>query len=118
VLGWFDAAAQEELYISVLVLGEVRRGIEQLRRRDPMQATRFERWLNGLERTFEGRLLSVGTGVADLWGHWNARRTLPVVDGLMAATAGVHRLTFVTRDIAPLAHLDVRLLDPWQAQPS
>lgn len=104
-----------DLHLSVLVLGEIRRGVENLRRRDPKRATRYENWLEQLLSVFHDRVLPVDVAVAQIWGGWSADRPLPIVDGLMAATAAVHGLTFVTRNTRDLSGLDVRLLDPWQA---
>jgi toxin FitB len=115
VAEWFTATASEELYLSVLVVGEIRQGIERLRgRRDSEQADRFERWLDGLKATFGDRLLPVSVAVAERWGRFNAVRPLPVVDGLLAATAMEHDLTLVTRDIRGLRSTGVELLDPWE----
>lgn len=114
VAQWRAAVAPEELYISVLVVGEIRQGIERLRRRDPTQAAALERWLGALKREFEERILQVTTTVAEAWGRLAAPNPLPAVDGLLAATALVHGLVLVTRDVARLEHTGVPLLNPWQ----
>ena len=115
VAGWFTATASEQLYLSVLVVGEIRQGIERLRgRRDSEQADRFEHWLDALKANFGDRLLPVSIGVAERWGGLNAVRPLPVVDGLLAATAMEHDLTLVTRDTRGLRSTGVELLDPWE----
>ena len=87
VASWFEEAAGEDLFLSVLVVGEIRQGIERLRMRDPKQAVAFERWLDSLQRDFGDRLLPVSRTVADAWGRLNAPAPLPVVDSLLAATA-------------------------------
>ncbi len=113
VASWFEEAAGEDLFLSVLVVGEIRQGIERLRARDPEQAGAFERWLDSLQRDFRDRLLPVSAAVADAWGRLNAPTPLPVVDSLLAATALVHGLVFVTRDTSKLEGAGVPLLDPW-----
>jgi toxin FitB len=111
---WSDAVDGSELFTSVLVLGEIRRGIERLRRRgDTQQSDAFERWLDQLKVDFTERILGVTTTIAERWGRLNALRPLPSVDGLIAATAIEHDLTLVTRDTSTLAGTGVRLENPW-----
>ncbi len=110
---WFQATAEDALFLSVLVLGEIRQGIERKRKRDPEAAQHLEAWLNGLESTFEDRLLAVDAPVADAWGRLNALRPMPVADGLLAATALVHGLTLVTRNTDDFARTRVSLLNPF-----
>lgn len=110
---WFAATSEDSLFLSVLVLGEIRAGIEKKRRRDPDSARHLEAWLNGLELTFSDRLLPVDAAVADAWGRLNALRPLPVTDGLLAATALVHNLTLVTRNTDDYARTRVSLLNPF-----
>jgi len=113
VAAWFETVSGDELYISVLVVGEVRQGIERLRPRDPAQADVFESWLRTLEGDFGDRILPVTIAVAEAWGRLNAPSPLPTVDGLLAATALVHGLTFVTREAERLERTGARLLNPW-----
>jgi toxin FitB len=116
VAAWFDEAESGELYLSVLVVGEIRQGIERLhRRRDRSQADLFDGWLSRLKEEFADRLLPVSAAVAERWGRLNAAQPLPVIDGLLAATAIEHDLTFVTRESRTLSASGVRLLDPWRA---
>lgn len=110
---WFAATAEDSLFLSVLVLGEIRQGIARKRRRDPRSATHLEVWLNGIETTFGDRLLEVDSAVADVWGRLNAVRPLPVADGLLAATAIVHGFTLVTRNTDDFARVRVALLNPF-----
>ena len=111
---WFGATGQHDLHLSVLVLGEIRQGVELLRRRgDDVQADSIDAWLASLADDFADRLIPISPAVADRWGRLNADRPLPVVDGLMAATAIEQGLTLVTRDAATLAGTGARLLDPW-----
>lgn len=115
VAEWFAATDSADLHLSVLIVGEVRQGIERLKRRgDDAQAVVFERWLEVLKTEFGDRLLPVTTAVSERWGQLGADRLLPVVDGLLAATAAEHDLTFVTRDSSILAAAGVRTIDPWR----
>jgi toxin FitB len=115
VAAWFDEADSADLFLSVLVVGEIRQGIERLRlRRDRPQADVFETWLTTLKEEFSDRLLPVSIAVAERWGELNAVRPLPVIDGLLAATALEHDLTLVTRDTRTLVGFGVRVLDPWR----
>src|SRR5215207_1822561 len=100
VQAWFLAVRQEELFLSVLVVGEVRQGVERLRRRDPLQASSYERWLLRLRREYADRILPVTESIAEEWGRLSVPDPLPQVDGLLAATARVHGLTVVTRNVA------------------
>lgn len=111
---WNDA----DLYLSVLTIGEVRKGIERLRPRDPEQAAVFAAWLDELQERFGDRILPVDAEVSDQWGRLNAARERPTVDSLIAATARIHSLTIATRNTADFEGCGVRLLDPWQAPPA
>jgi toxin FitB len=110
---WFEAVADNELFLSVLVLGEIRRGIETKRVRDPRAAEALESWLRGLEASFSERLIDVDAPIADAWGRMKVARPLPAIDGLLAATATVHGLTLVTRNTVDFAQVRVKLLNPF-----
>ncbi len=115
VARWYERIADESLYLSVLVLGEIRKGVEKIRARDPAQALAIENWLLAVDKAFSGRVLAVDRLVADEWGRLDAGRPLPVIDGLLAATARIHRMTLVTRNTADIAGLDISLLNPFKA---
>jgi toxin FitB len=115
VRAWLASVPEGDLYLSVLVVGEIRQGIERLRRRDPVQAGPYETWLSALLHGFADRLMPVTAEVCDEWGRLNVPDPLPVIDGLMAATAKVRDWTFVTRNVADLRRTNVRLLDPFDA---
>jgi len=117
VRAWFADAREDELFTSVLVLGEVRRGIESIRRRDQTAALALEQWLARLTTTFSDRVLPIDAHVADRWGVLNVPDPIPTVDGLLAATALVHDLTLVTRNTRDVERTGVRLLDPTVATP-
>jgi len=110
---WYDAAADEDLYTSVLVLGEIRKGVEMVRDRDPMQAAALEAWLLHIETQFSGRILVVDGKVSEQWGRLSARRPAPAVDTLLAATARVHGLTLVTRNVADFEETGVPVRNPF-----
>jgi hypothetical protein len=113
VLRWFASVDSDDLYVSALVLGEVRQGIERLRPRDPVRAAGFEAWLDTLERDYADHVVPVTAEVADEWGRLNAREPLPVIDSLLAATAKFHDWTLVTRNRNDVERTGVRLLDPF-----
>jgi hypothetical protein len=115
VLAWFESVEDDGLFLSVLVIGEIRKGIEKARSKDPVKARALELWLHGLEKRYGDRVLPITPTVADQWGRLSAIRPLPTVDGLLAATALVHDLTLVTRNVADVAHTGVVLLNPFNA---
>ncbi len=112
IRAWFAEAREEELFTSVLVLGEVRRGIESIRRRDEPSALALEQWLTRLTMSFAERVLPIDAQVADRWGALNVPDPVPTVDGLLAASALVHDLVLVTRNVRDVAGTGVQLLDP------
>lgn len=115
VLAWLQAVEDADLFLSVLVLGEIRKGVERVRSSDAPKALALERWLAGLEQKYGERVLPVTAAVADQWGRLSAIRPLSTVDGLLAATALVHDLTLVTRDVSAVAHTGVKWLNPFAA---
>lgn len=115
VRSWFAQAREEELFTSVLVLGELRRGIESIRRRDVPSALALEQWLTRLTASFSDRVLPIDARVAELWGSLNVPNPLPTVDGLLAATALTHDLVLVSRNVRDLDGTGARLLDPFGA---
>jgi toxin FitB len=117
VLSWLASVADSELYLSALVIGEIRQGIERLRRRDPARAVVFDTWLSALLRDYGDRIIPVTAEVAQEWGRLNVPDPLPVIDGLMAATATLRGWTFGTRNVADLTRAGVRLLNPFEPQP-
>ncbi|MEO7196129.1 MAG: type II toxin-antitoxin system VapC family toxin, partial [Pseudonocardiaceae bacterium] len=113
VAAWFDSVDSGQLYLSVLTVGEIRQGICRLHRRDQAQAAVFDRWLAGVVRTYSDRVVPVTAAVAQEWGRLNVPDPVPVVDGLLAATAKVHDWTLVTRNIGDVAGTGARLLNPF-----
>ena len=114
VLAWYNSVSSAEIFISVLSIGEIRQGIERLRRKDPEQADLLERWLRGLQSTYREHIVNVDAGTAEEWGRMNVPDPLPAIDGLLAATARAHGWTLVTRNTADLARSGAALLDPFR----
>jgi predicted nucleic acid-binding protein len=114
VVEWFAGIADEEIHLSVLVVGELRRGIERLRGRDARQAGALEAWLREVVRTHAERILPVDSRVAEQWGRLAARRSASTIDTLMAATAQVFDLTLVTRNVKDVAWTGVSWLNPFR----
>jgi toxin FitB len=112
---WISSTPAAELYLSALVVGKIRRGVELLKRRDPHQAEIYEAWLGTVLRDYAERVLPVDAEIADEWGRMSVPDPVPVVDGLMAATAKVRGMTFVTRNTADLQRTDVRVLNPFSS---
>ncbi len=113
VRDWFQRIDDAELYLSVLVIGELRQGTEGLRRRDPPAAAKLDRWLGELVQRYADRTLPVDAAVADRWGRLNVPDLVSAVDGMLAATALVHSLTRVTRNTRDVRRTGVRHLDPF-----
>ncbi len=113
VVEWFEGVAEEEIHLSVLAVGELRRGIERLRGRDARQAGALETWLRQVVRQHAERILPVDSRVAEQWGRLTAVRSGSVIDTLMAATAQVFDLVLVTRNVKDVAWTGVSCLDPF-----
>ena len=99
--------------VSVLTIGEIRKGIDLLARRDPRQAAGLESWLVRLCETFADRVLPISDVVAQEWGRLNALRPLPAVDSLLAATAKVHGLILATRNVGDLRDIGIDVVNPF-----
>lgn len=104
----------EPVFISVLTLGELRKGAELRRRNDAPGAAALDRWIADVETEYSERTLPVDQPVADLWGRLAAIRSRPVIDGLIAATAMANELTLVTRNTRDFADIGVALVNPWE----
>jgi predicted nucleic acid-binding protein len=116
VTAWFADLADEEIFLSVLTIGEIRRGIESVRRRDPDSAATLDRWLSSLSEAHAARVLPIDDVIAGEWGRMNVPDPLPVVDGLLAATARVLGLTLATRNVTEVQGTGVELFNPFTGQ--
>ena len=112
---WFSSIPEEGVFLSVLVVGEIRRGIERIRRRDTRAARALDAWLRRLLHGHRDRILAIDEAVAEEWGRLNVPDPIPVVDGLMAATARVHGLTLATRNVKDVARTGVSFVNPFEA---
>jgi len=117
VRAWVSEVADADLHLSALTLGEIRKGIELLRDRDPAQAEVFASWLNELRTRFADRIVPIDDRVAEEWGRLNAAAPRNTIDGLIAATARIRGLTVVTRNTDDFEGCGVPLLNPWHHQP-
>ncbi len=111
---WLERVDERELYLSVLVVGELRRGIELLRRRDGVAARQLDKWLQALQANFSKRILEVDAAVAEVWGELNVPNPISTIDGLMAATALTSDLTLVTRNVKDVRSTGVKVLNPFE----
>jgi predicted nucleic acid-binding protein len=120
VIAWVEGTPEALMHLSVITIGEVRKGIDLLDDDDPRRAA-LQSWLDrDVRLRFAGRLLAFDDGVAERWGQLEAlakkrRLTLPTIDAQLAATALHHGLTFVTRNTADIAPTGVPVFDPWKA---
>ena len=113
VVAFLRAADSSSLYLSVLTLGELRKGVVSKRRTDPIAAKSLTAWVEGLEFGYAERILGIDAAIARLWGDWSADRPRPVIDTLLAATAVVHGLTLITRNTRHVNGLPVKMINPW-----
>ena len=118
VIAWMEAADEATLYLSVLTMGEIRGGVARLA--PGKRRTGLETWLKiHLQARFDGRIIPIDAGVADRWGILSAEaarkgKALPVIDGLLAATAIQHDLTLVSRNARDFAYTQASVLNPWK----
>jgi hypothetical protein len=113
VAAWYASIDDADIYLSVLVLGEIRKGIERARPNDPARAHALEKWLDTVRESFADRVLPVDQSVADEWGRMSAKRPVPAIDALLAATAKIHRMTLATRNLSDVADLGADVLNPF-----
>jgi predicted nucleic acid-binding protein len=113
VVAFLAGEAKVDSYLSVLTIGELRKGVEAKRRLDPAAAERIDAWIGRLEIQYADKTLPVDKPVADMWGRLMADRPRPIVDTMLAATALVHGLTLVTRNTRDVAGTGVNAINPW-----
>ena len=114
VQAWFDGVEDSDIYLSSLVIGEIRRGVELVRASDSQQAQRLEAWLRYIKDTFSDRILGLGNDICEIWGEFGLREPVPPIDGLIAATALFHNLTLVTRNTKDVSRTPVSILNPFE----
>lgn len=115
VLAWWESVQTSRMYLHVLTIGEIHRGIVLLRDTDPNQARFLGIWLKGLSRYFRKRLVTVDVQAAMIWAEIQSKRTIPHVDALIAASAIRHDLTLVTRNVKDIEDTGVKFLNPFEA---
>jgi len=113
VKAWWSAHSGASFFLSVLVLAEIRRGIESKRPRDALQAKRIDHWLKTITTYYAERIIPIDRRIADVYGRLQAVRTFPVTDGLMAATALATGLTVVTRNLRDFRRAGVAVVNPF-----
>lgn len=113
VVDWYRQTDDRLMFLSSMVIGEIRKGIERLAPTNSEAAVRIDEWLTRVCRHYEYRIIPVDVEVAEEWGRMSAADPPPVVDGLIAATAKVHGLTLVTRNVTDVERTGVRCLDPF-----
>jgi hypothetical protein len=113
VRSWFANLDDKEIFLSALTIGEIRQGIESIRRRDQKAAAALDSWLGRLHQAYGDRIVGVDHLVAEEWGRMNVPDPLPAIDGLLAATAKVTGLTLATRNLADVRQTGIDLIDPF-----
>lgn len=116
-VAWLRAAQPETLFLSAITIGEIMKGIMMKLRTDPQAAGVLLRWLDELRFVYSARILPIDDAVATGWGRLMAKRTRPVADTLIAATAHVNNKIIVTRNVAAFADTGVEVIDPWAMMP-
>ena len=114
VAAWYASIDDADIFLSVLVLGEIRKGVERARLNDRAAARALEKWLDTVIRSFADRILPVDQAVADEWGRMGAKRPVSTVDALLAATAKAHGMTLATRNVSDVAGLGAEFVNPFE----
>ena len=116
VLAWFEHHSTHQLWLSVLVVGELRRGVELLRRREKRAGKRLDEWLDAVSTEYGDRIIPITTEVCERWAMLNVPDPVPVIDGLLAATALERDLVLVTRNTADVERTGVVLVNPFASR--
>jgi toxin FitB len=115
-VAWLRSVHPDAVYLSALTLGEIMRGVALKRKSDPRTAARLTEWLERLRRDHADRILPVTDRIALEWGRIAAIRPRGDIDGLIAATATVHDLTLVTRNVGDFEDTGASLINPWKIE--
>ncbi len=118
VLDWLRSVSREQVFVSVVRIGEIERGIHKLERREARPATRHKDWLNATLGEYGPQILPITLAVARRWGPLTHRMGRSDPDLLIAATALEHGLTLVTRNVRHFEPTGVKLLDPYRSTPA
>ena len=110
---WLRSTRSETLFLSAITVGEIMKGVSMKLRTDPPAAAPLLRWLDELRVVYASRILPIDDAVATSWGRLMAKRSNPMIDTLIAATARVHNKIVVTRNVNDFANAGVTVLDPW-----
>lgn len=110
---WFDAVSSDEIYLSTLTVGEVRHGIELLRRRDTKSAESLEKWLKEVLKSTGDHILPITNEISEQWGRFGVPDPVSVIDGLIAATAMIHGHILVTRNVSDIEQTGVNYINPF-----
>jgi len=111
---WFNAVDPGTVYLSVITLGEIMRGIALKQRTDARAAASLTVWLEQLRNDHAQRIFPISDRVALEWGRLAAQRPRGMADGLIAATAAIHGKIIVTRNVADFSDAGIPVIDPWQ----
>jgi len=117
VIAWLDEQDEASLFISVITLGEIEKGILKLRASDPVRSQKLTAWLGKVQQRFDGRILPLDTAALHVWAQLAScaelnGQSLPLMDALIMATAQCHGLTVVTRNVQDFAQYP-QILNPW-----
>lgn len=113
VMRWYDATADTDMHLSVMTVGEFRKGLARLRRKDRERAAALALWLDRLLAPYESRVLPITPEIANVWGELNDPEPVPVIDAFIAATAIVHDMVLVTRNVKDFERTGARVLNPF-----
>lgn len=116
VMQWFETVPEDSLFLSIITIGEIHRGIEKLKRTDRNRAKQLNIWLSHLLGTYRDRILNLSLETAFVWGKLTAEHPQYYHDAFIAATALAQSMTVVTRNVKDFTPLGVELVNPWEAE--